>query len=329
MFKNLKQLIQQFNEEKKCIAYMVKLRWNGSPVCPYCNHAKTYVIENGKRFKCANKECYKKFSVTVGTIFEASNIPLTTWFPAMYLIASHKKGISSVQLAKDLGVTQKTAWFMNHRIREALKAKNSPLFSGVVEADETYMSRKFASDYIGLSPEEIDYTQAKRYMKNKGAVLGIADRATKTVHVKAFDENNSDNIRPEIKKVVAPGSVLMTDESYLYRRGLDEYTKKSVKHGAHEWIRFEPEHNVHVNRVENFWSVMRRGVYGTYHQISFKHLQAYCNEFSYRYNSRTLKDNERFTITLSQIQGRLSYKMLVHGKDKDNKTSENQETPRG
>lgn len=305
---------------------MVKLRWNGEPVCPYCGHTKTYVIENGKRFKCANKACYKKFSVTVGTIFEASNIPLTTWFPAMYLIASHKKGISSVQLAKDLGVTQKTAWFMLHRIRVALKAKNSPLFSGVVEADETYMARKFASDYKGLSAEEIDYTLDKRYMKNKGAVLGIADRETKTIYVKAFNENKGENIRPEIKKVVAPGSILMTDESFLYRRGLDEYTKKSVKHGAHEWIRFEPDHHVHVNRVENFWSVMRRGVYGTYHQISFKHLQAYCNEFSYRYNSRSLKDNERFTLTLANTQGRLSYKMLVHGKDQNNEAGESKET---
>jgi len=117
-------------------------RWNGAPVCPYCGSGKWYSIENGKRFKCGNKECYKKYSVTVGTVFHATNIPLRTWFPAMYLISAHKKGISSVQLAKDLGVTQKTAWFMNHRIRESLREKNSPLLSGMVEIDETFVGGK-------------------------------------------------------------------------------------------------------------------------------------------------------------------------------------------
>ena len=325
MYKNLKELIQQFNDEKKCIDYLVQLRWRGQPVCPYCGCSKTYNIENGKRFKCANKECYKKFSVTVGTIFHASNISLTTWFPAMYLIASHKKGISSIQLAKDLGVTQKTGWFMLHRIREALREKNSPLFSGITESDETYMSRKYASDYKGLSPEEVEYLQkSKMARKNRGAVLGLANRDTNMIHVKAFDANNSSNIRGEIKKVVKPGSILMTDESFMYRAGLDEYTKKSVFHSKEEWVRVEDGGlKVHINRVENFWSVMKRGVYGIYHQISFKHLQAYCNEFTYRYNSRQLKDNERFLITLTKIEGRLSYKQLVHGKEnKNNQTAQ-------
>ena len=241
----------------------------------------------------------------------------------MYLIASHKKGISSIQLAKDLGVTQKTGWFMLHRIREALKDKNSSLFAGIVEADETYMARKYRSDYVGLSPEQVEYIHNNsQNQKNKGAVLGIADRATKTVHVTAFADNNSFNIRNEIKKKVEAGSTLMTDESFLYRRGLEEYNKQSVFHAKHEWVRYEKDFKVHTNLVENFWSVMKRGVYGIYHQISFKHLQAYCNEFSYRYNSRKLRDNERFIITLSQIEGRLSYKQLVHGKESKDKTEQ-------
>ncbi len=120
MVKNLKDLFAKFKDEDSCRAFLVQQRWNGKIECPYCGNTKIYNIENGKRFKCGNPECYKKFRVTVGTVFHASNIPLSTWFPAMYIIASHKKGISSIQLAKDLGVTQKTAWFMMHRIRKSL-----------------------------------------------------------------------------------------------------------------------------------------------------------------------------------------------------------------
>lgn len=312
MFKNLKELFAAFKDEDVCRQYLIQQRWNGEPECPYCGHKKVYNIENGKRFKCANSECYKKFSVTVGTVFHASNIPLTTWFPAMYILASHKKGISSIQLAKDLGVTQKTAWFMMHRIREALKEDYPELLSGTVEADETYMARKYASDYKGLPPEQVEYIRNNRQnKKNKGAVLGIAHRETKTVHVTAFDDNNSLNVRSEIKKHVKEGSNLMTDESLLYRAGLEEYNRKAVFHSKKEWLRIEGELSVHTNLVENFWSVMKRGVYGTYHQISFKHLQRYCDEFSYRYNTRKIKDNERFELTLKRVEGRLSYKTLV------------------
>ena len=131
MVKNLQQLTKKFSTEAKCREFLVKQRWNGTPVCPSCGCGKTYVIENGNRFKCANKECYRRFSVVAGTVFEASNIKLTTWFMAMYLIMSHKKGISSIQLAKDCGVTQKTGWFMLHRIRESLKETNPEMISGI------------------------------------------------------------------------------------------------------------------------------------------------------------------------------------------------------
>ena len=154
MIANLKELFAKFSTEEACIKFFVQQRWDGVPKCPECGWDKTYVIDNGKRFKCANKTCYKKFGVTVGTVFESSNIPLTTWFSAMYIIASHKKGVSSVQLAKDLGVTQKTAWFMLHRIRESLKDKNSPLLGGIVEVDETYMGRKLGTEFKGLSDEQ-------------------------------------------------------------------------------------------------------------------------------------------------------------------------------
>ncbi len=307
MFKNLHELIAKMPDETTCRAYLAAQRWNdGIVVCPYCSYRGAYVIENGKRYKCKSAACYKKFSVTVGTIFEASNIPLNKWFMALYIISGHKKGISSYQLAKDIGTSQKSAWFMLHRMREALKENSPELLSGIVESDETYMARKFASDFVGLSPEEVDY-KLNNPIKNKGAVLGLAQRGG-NIRVFAFDESKGDNIKPTIKANVKPGTRLMTDEAFVYRRGLDEYKHEAVFHSKREWVRLD----VHTNTVENFWSVMRRGIYGIYHQISFKHLQAYCNEYSYRYNTRKLKDAERFILTLGKIEGRLTYKNLVN-----------------
>jgi transposase-like protein len=317
MFKNLHEMITQLPDEKSCREYLAKQRWpDGLPVCPYCGHKGAYNIEGDKRYKCKNTACHKKFSVTVGTIFHASNIPLDKWFMALYLVSAHKKGISSHQLARDLGIAQKNAWFMIHRIRETLKDEYPELLCGTVEADETYMSRKYARDYVGLAPDEIDYN-LKNATKGKGAVLGIAERDTKKIRVTAFDENTADNVRPEVIKSVKAGSRLYTDESNLYKNEDIQlfYKNDTVTHSKREWVRYSPgQPSIHTNTVENFWSVMKRGVYGTYHQISFKHLQAYCNEFSYRYNTRKMKDADRFTLTLGNIERRLTYKQLVHGK---------------
>lgn len=313
MVTNLKQLIRKFNTEAKCREFLAMQRWGGKPVCPHCNHDRVYVINEGKGYKCANKECYKKFTVTVGTVFESSNIPLTTWFPAMYLIASHKKGISSVQLAKDLGVTQKTSWFMLHRIRESLKVNKPEMLSGVVEVDEAYMSRKFGSEYKAIDPEtgEVLEQKAKPIASKRGAVIGMIERMG-DIRVVATSNATAKEIGDAVRKNVHPDTMLFTDESRKYINQLNRYRRQHVNHSSGEWVRGI----VHTNNVEAFWSVMKRGVYGTYHQISFKHLQAYCDEFTYRYNSRKIKDGERFAITLTHIEGRLTYKRLVHGKGK-------------
>jgi len=322
MVGNLKQLMQDFNTEEKCRAFLIRQRWNGLPTCPYCGCEKSYNIENGKRFKCGSKECYKKYSVTVGTVFHASNIPLTTWFPAMYIITAHKKGISSVQLGKDLGVSQKTAWFILHRIRESLKDKGSDLLKGTVEADETYMGRKFRSDYVGLSPEEVEY-KLNKTNDGKGAVLGLIERDTKKVKTFVFANNNRDNITQAVRDNVEKGSKLHTDESYLYRALESDYYRETVVHGRKEWVRPSiVSGKVHTNNVENFWGVMKRGIYGIYHQVSFKHLQRYCDEFTNRYNSRDLTDGQRFEVSLQNIEGRLSYKTLVHGNKEESSSTQ-------
>lgn len=317
MVKNLKDLMTRFKDEDVCREYLVKQLWNGVPVCPYCGCTKSYRIENGKRFKCGNSACYKKYSVTVGTVFHASNIPLSTWFPAMYLIASNKKGISSIQLGKHLGVTQKTAWFMMHRIREALKEKNSPLLGGIVEVDETYMSRKYGSEYKGIPAGEYVERETIHKKRNKGAVVGLKEREGNII-VTAIDSRKAETVTEIVTKNVSKDAQLMTDEAMIYRKGLSDYNRQSVNHSKGEWVRG----NVHTNGVENFWSVMKRTIYGTWHQISYKHLQRYCDECSYRYNSRKMADGVRFELSLQKLQGRLSYKQLIqNGKSSEESPS--------
>lgn len=313
MVKNLRDLMKKYSDESRCRELLIQQRWGGVPTCPKCGCTKSYLIDNGKRFKCANNQCYYRYSVITGTVFEASNIPLTIWFPAMYLIASHKKGISSVQLAKDLGVTQKTSWFMLHRIRESLKARNSKLLSGVVEIDETYMSRKYASDYKALPPEEIERLESIATKRmNKGAVIGMKERNGDIV-VKASLRATAESINDAVQQHIDKDALLFTDESLKYRNILKGFNRQTVNHSNKEWARGF----VHVNGVENFWSVMKRGIYGIYHQISYKHLQRYCDEFAYRFNSRDINDGIRFELTLQRLTGRLSYKQLVHGKDNE------------
>ena len=301
-------------DEKSCREYYEQQRWNGKPVCPYCGFERSYKLKSGKHYKCASKTCYKVYTVTVGTIFEDSNIPLNKWFMALYLCTAHKKGISSIQLAKDIGVTQKTSWFMLHRLRQGMKERGAVVFKGIVESDETYMARKYRSDYKGLSPEEVEYIQKnKKTTKRKGAVIGLAERETGKVKIVSFDENNLANITNTVRENVDKRATLHTDESNLYNALGYEMRRESVVHSKKEWVKTDYYGTkIHTNTVENFWSVMKRGVYGIYHQISYKHLQRYCDEFSYRYNNRKMNDAERFTITLRNTNSRLTYKELVN-----------------
>lgn len=309
MFKNLHELIKQMPDEATCRAYLASQRWaDGIVVCPYCEGRGAYVIEGGKRYKCKSSTCYKKFSVTVGTVFEASNVPLTKWFMAVYILSGHKKGLSSYQLGRDIGVSQKTAWFMLHRIREVFGLKDMPRekLSGTIEVDETYMSRKFASDYKGIPPEKAEAMMEAKPRKKSGVVVGLAERDG-DIRVVAHSDMKADEIKKTITTNVATGSTIYTDEARMYKNGIEGYKHDSVNHSAGQWVKFD----VTTNHVENFWSVMRRGVYGIYHQISYKHLQRYCDEYSFRYNTRKLCDSERFIYAMWHVTGRLDYKTLT------------------
>ena len=212
MVKNLQDLIKVFADEVTCREHLIKQRWpDGNVVCQYCGHKKCYRIENGDRFKCANNKCYKRFRVTVGTIFEASNVPLTKWFPAMYLIMNHKKGISSCQLARDLSVTQKTAWFMLHRIREQLRANNSPLLSGTVEIDETFVGGIVGN--MSKKKRAALRTESGGTIQNKTMVVGMVERGGDLKLLAMGKETGSHVLQPLVRANIETQANLITDSS--------------------------------------------------------------------------------------------------------------------
>lgn len=304
MFNNLRELITSMPDEKACRDYLIKERWNGVPVCPYCGYSeRCYVIEGGKRFKCGSKACYKKFSVTIGTIFEASNIPLTKWLMAIYITSSHKKGISSYQLGKDIGICQKSAWFILHRIRYAFGSGNDNIIlDKEIQADECYMGGKNENRHKSKKHTDPD----GNYIENKAPVMEIIETGGK---VKTMAVNNATKRHAIdfIENSTVKGITLVTDSSGIYHKIGKSFNHIVINHSIGEY----KINGFHTNGMENYWSVLKRGIYGIYHQVSQKHLQAYCDEFSYRFNSRKMKDCDRFAVSISKIEGRLTYKTLI------------------
>ena len=301
-FKSLPQILTHFKDKETCIKFLEQQRWNGKPECPKCGHSKKiYKIENGKRYKCGNNECGKKFSVTVGTVFENSKIPLNMWFAAIYLATAHKKGISSLQLHRDLGVTQKTAWFMLHRIREMMRDKAPALLEGEVQADESFVGGKNKNRH---ADKKVKDSQG-RSVKDKTPVFGLANKGH--VNLKVVPDTKATTLKPIIASMVEEGAIIVTDEWAAYNGLSRDYQHRVVKHNQGEYVR----DGFHTNTMEGFWSLLKRGIYGIYHHASSKHLSRYCDEFSYRYNTRNLADPERFTASLAQVNGRLTYKQLI------------------
>lgn len=300
-FNNLFDLLKVFSSEEKCVEYLRQSKWKDGEFCPYCGCQKIYAFSDGKTFKCA--DCRKRFSIRVGTIFEDSKIPLQKWFMAIYLVTAHKKGISSCQLAKDIGVTQKSAWFMLHRLRHAsqTKAFNAPL-ANTVECDETYIGGKEKNKH---NDKKTKGTQG-RNTKTKVPVVGLVERGGNLRAMKVDDVKGNSMLRVIAENVLI-GSLLMTDEFRSYNSTHSFYKHKFVEHSAGQYV----DGDCHTNTIEGFWSLLKRGIVGIYHHVSRKHLDRYLNEFAFRYNSRKIADKERFTMFLENCKGRLMYKDLI------------------
>jgi transposase-like protein len=294
-FKSLFDFQNHFPDEATCIKELAKARWGDTVTCLHCGSSrKIYTIKQGKMFKCA--DCRKPFSVRVGTIFEDSALPLQKWFMALWLISSHKKGISSIQLGKDIGVTQKTAWFMLHRIRYAMRTPEfkAPL-KGTVEVDETYVGGK-------------THGQGRGYMQpNKQAVFGMVQR-NGDVRAESIPHADGKTLKPIIEENVDKSSTIMSDEFGGYKDLADKFEAHYIViHSKKQYV----DGASHTNNIECFWSMLKRGIYGIYHHVSKKHIDKYIDEFEYRYNTRRSKEVPRFNKVLTHLNGHLTYKNLI------------------
>lgn len=307
---SLYEFFEVFPDEQSVIDHLRAIRWRDGAYCPHCASKRVMHFSDKKTHKC--HDCRQRFSIKVGTIFEDTKLPLRKWFAAIWLITSHKKGIASTQLAKDLKITQKSAWFVLHRLRYAAKTKSfqRPL-SGAVELDETLFGGKESNKHKNKRRKGVSGTAGKTI------VFGMLERNGE-VRAKTIKKLDGKTVRGAVFDNVADSTVLLTDEHVTYK-GLDygPYTRFSVNHSQGEYGRGP----VHINGIEGVWSLFKRQVYGIHHHISVKHTDAYLAEMCYRYSRRDLEECERVDDLLSQIEGRLTYEALTHGKEEIRKAS--------
>jgi transposase-like protein len=306
----LSLLAPQFQDADSARAYLENVRWPDGPVCPHCGSVEAYRLKAKEGSKtgarpglCKCKACRKQFSVTVGTVFESSRIPLNKWLLAVYLLCSSKKGFSAHQLHRSVDVTYKTAWFMMHRIREAMKDGGPLVPMGgagkVVEADETYWGN---SRTKGI--------KKGRGGNHKEKVLALVERGggVRSFHVASV---TAATLRPILREQVSADTRLVTDEYGAYRGAHKEFAgHDTVNHGAKEYARYQPDgFVVTTNTIEGVFSLLKRGLNGVYHHVSPAHLHRYLVEFDFRYNARQIGDATRTDRALQGIGGkRLMYR---------------------
>jgi transposase-like protein len=304
---NHSQIASLIADEDLAREFIEMLRWPDGPVCPHCGATNVYRIAPNiaKKvrkglYKCG--DCGGQFTVTVGTIFEDSRIPLNKWFHAIHLLCSSKKGCSAHQIHRTLGITYKSAWFMMHRIRHAMAEE--PLASqltGIVESDETYIGGKAKNMHAKERAKKIE----GRGAVNKEAVVTLVERGgrVKSTHV---GHVTGDNLKKVLRANVAKEARIMSDESAMYNGvGIEYADHQTVNHKAGEYVRGD----AHINTSESVHSLMKRGVTGVYHHWSVQHLHRYCREFDFRFNRRKIKDGERTIEAIKSVEGkRLMYR---------------------
>lgn len=304
-FNSLIEVIQEFSTEEKCIAHLEELYWNGIPVSPFAPEAKVYKSKDGKYYICG--ETKKKFTVLNGTMFHGTHIPLVKWFCAIYLVINHKKGLSSAQLARDLGgISQKSAWLMLMKIRAALGIENNNDLDGIVEADESFYGGKNKNRH---ADKKVKNSQGRSF-KDKTPIVGLIQRGGKMTAVVVKDTKR-DTIQPIIRKYVAKGSTLISDDWMGYD-GIENHVHHySIKH-ADKGYKHDFGKEIHTNNIEGSWKIMKNSLRDMYNSVSRKHLQQYVDEFVFRYNTRKIQSGERFNYLLLNSNVRTKYKDLTN-----------------
>ena len=290
----LAEAIVYFADPDNALKYFAAKRWPNGVFCPYCGTKDPMFLSTRRIWKCRATRCRKQFSVKVGTVLNESPIGLDKWLPVMWLIANCKNGVSSCEIARDMGVSQKTAWFMLHRIREAMQDKSATKLSGEVEVDESFIGGKARNMHKGRRERVITGNSDR----DKAIAVGMVERGG-NVRTAVVPTRRKHELQRQVRENVQAGSALFTDFLLSYEGLAPEYAHKVVDHAV-EYVRG----NVHTNTMENFWSLVKRQLHGTYISVEPFHLFRYLDEQSFRYNNRKATDSERFAHVCSQVAGR-------------------------
>lgn len=313
---NLYALAQHFSDEDKAREFLEKLRWPDGPVCPHCGQ-----IDNAYRlepkpskknthvrkgvWKCGG--CREQFTVTVGTIFEDSHIPLSKWLLAYHLLCASKKGMSAHQLHRMLKVTYRSAWFMAHRIRYTMTQEPlSSKLTGVIEVDETYVGGKLRVGAYRKRPYFKNRGEKPKYpsvVSNKAAVVSVLQRGGK-VQSRHVERVTAENLKPIVNQMIAEDAHVMTDSSTVLKSGLIARKHDQVNHVGKEYVRYEDGVCITTNTIEGYFATLKRGINGVYHHVGKQHLHRYLSEFDFRYNSRKEKDGDRTLMALNSVSGK-------------------------
>lgn len=307
----LLEAVKYFADPDVCIDFVAAIRWPSGPVCPQCSGTEHSFLKTRHLWKCKNKECRKQFSVKVGTVFEASPIGLDKWLPAVWLICNSKNGISSHELARATGLTQKTAWFVLHRIRLAMKTGSFERSTGEIEVDETFVGGRT----YNLHGKERDARRARRKAsglsntEGKAIVIGARERATGTVRTRVIPDRGTATLSSFVTDNVRANRSRVYTDAWKPYRGLSDH---GIEHAYVEHPTNYVEGRVHTNGIENFWALLKRGLHGTYIQVDPVHLFRYLDERMFTYNLRDMTDLERFRTVLGRVSGRrLTYDELT------------------